>query len=262
MSNSLMNECCGKRLWLGPVRCTDISRENLVRELVNAEECAPLLFFNLNAHALNLILKTPALAEIWNASHLTFCDGFGVILLNHLFGRGKLRHRMTPPDFVDEVYVGLHDRGGKVFFVGDEKSHVQSYALGVETRFPGLVAGWHDGFFEFGSDTEGVLIEEINAKKPDLLLIGMGMPRQELWAAKNKERLLCKRVLSVGALFSWGVTNRRRGPRWATDRGFEWLVRLCLEPGRVWKRYLIGLPEVAIRLLAFQILNRADRKRG
>jgi len=238
---------------VGPVQCTDISKENLVRELVNAEGCSAVLFFNLNAHALNLILKTPALAEVWNGSDLTFCDGFGVILLNHLFGRGKLHHRMTPPDFVDEVYAGLHDRRGKIFFLGDEKTNVQSYAHGVETRFPGLVAGWHDGFFEFGSPAEDALIEEINFKKPDLLLIGMGMPRQELWVVRNKERLRCKRALSVGALFSWGITNRRRGPRWATDHGFEWLFRLFLEPKRVWRRYLIGLPEVSIRLMAFQL---------
>jgi N-acetylglucosaminyldiphosphoundecaprenol N-acetyl-beta-D-mannosaminyltransferase len=242
--------------WLGPVRCVDISRDELVWKLVSEEGNEPLLFFNANAHALNLALKIPSFAAALNASHLTFCDGFGILLLDRLLGNGKLHHRMTPPDFVEDIYARLHEKGGRVFFLGDEKAHVQAYARSVEVKFTGLVAGWHDGFFEFGSADEDAVIEEINRKKPDLLLLGMGMPRQELWGIRNKQRLCCKRILSVGALFSWKTTDRRRGPRWATDHGFEWLFRLGFEPRRVWKRYLVGLPEVVIRLIIHRYWKR------
>jgi N-acetylglucosaminyldiphosphoundecaprenol N-acetyl-beta-D-mannosaminyltransferase len=237
--------------WLGPVRCHDISREELIRELVRSGDrgAPPRLFFNLNAHALNLALKNSAFAAALNRAEVTFCDGFGVLLLARIFGDGRLRHRMTPPDFVQEIYRRFHEDGKRIFLVGDEPANVETYARSVEAKFPKLIAGWHDGFFEPGSSAESALIEKIRAEKPHLLLLGMGMPRQELWADVHQERLFCKGILTVGALFSWGISTRRRGPRWATDRGLEWLFRLFLEPSRVWKRYLIGLPEVVFRLL-------------
>jgi len=234
---------------LGPVRCDDIAREALIQELVHHEADHPQFFFNLNAHALNLALKDPAVAELFNASCLTFCDGFGILVLDRIFGSRLLRHRATPPDFIEEVYRGLCDCGASVFFLGDEECVVANYAARVERNFPGIVAGYHHGFFELGSREDEAVIDQINAVKPDLLLLGMGMPRQERWAVNHASEVRCKRMLSVGALFAWSNSPRRRGPTWATNHGLEWLCRLWLEPRRVWNRYLIGLPEVAIRLL-------------
>lgn len=236
----------------GPVRCDDVSREELITELADVDvQSRPRLIFNINAHALNLALGAPALANVFNTAYLTFCDGFGIVLLARFFRIGHVRHRMTPPDFVDEVYARLAAKGGRVFLLGDQERTVSGYAQRLEQRWPGLVAGWESGFFDFGSPKESAILGKINASGASLLLLGMGMPRQEIWATRHAAKLQCGHVLSVGALFGWG-DGRRRGPRWATDRGLEWLFRLIYEPRRVWKRYLIGLPQVAWRLWRYR----------
>jgi N-acetylglucosaminyldiphosphoundecaprenol N-acetyl-beta-D-mannosaminyltransferase len=244
-------------VFLGPVRCDGISREDLVSWLTDKRPPAPELFFNVNAHALNLALKTREFAAALNRSSVTFCDGFGVLLLERVFGPGKMRHRMTPPDFVEAVYARLALQNGRVFFLGDEEAVVRQYAKSVGQRYPGLVVGSHHGFFADKAGGEQAVIAQIADARPDLLLIGMGMPRQELWAVEKIRQVNCARILTVGALFAWG-RGRRRGPRWATDHGLEWMFRLVHEPGRVWRRYLVGLPEVVLRLAAFQASKRGS----
>jgi N-acetylglucosaminyldiphosphoundecaprenol N-acetyl-beta-D-mannosaminyltransferase len=241
-------------IWFGPLRCDDIAREELVARLVNDHDGAQELFFYLNAHALNLVFDDPSLAPVFNSSSLTFCDGFGLVVLGRLMGLGTLRHRQTPPDFIDEVYAGLSARGEKVFLLGDQEDTVGAYARKLDASRPGIVAGWHDGFFELGGSEEREIIRKITASGAALLLVGMGMPRQERWVADHARELNCRRILTVGALFGWG-RERRRGPRWATDHGFEWLFRLIFEPHRVWRRYLIGLPQVTWRLFLFKRRN-------
>ncbi len=246
-----------RRSALGPVNCDDIDRSALITLLGGPPKAEGEVVMNLNAHALNLTLKDTTVAAAFRSADLVFCDGFGCLLLNRIFGTVRLHNRNTPPDFVAEVYRRLADIGGTVFFVGDEDANVSAYARKIEDQYPGIVAGWNCGFFLSGSDEEKTLLEAITSARPALLLVGMGMPRQELWIARHRNRLRGIRVLTVGALFSWGTTARRRGPRWATDRGLEWFFRLLLEPKRVWRRYLIGLPEVVVRMVAFSIRRRS-----
>jgi len=244
-----------RTVWLGPLRCDDISREALVNELVTTVGAEPVLFFNINAHSMNLALKEPNVADAFNASDITFCDGFGILVLDRIFGRGTLRHRTTMPDLLGDpggVYDELHRAGGRVFLLGDEEQNVAAYAARVEAEHPGFVAGWHSGFFPHEGPEEAAIVERINALDVDLLLVGMGMPRQEFWILRNRPRLRVKRMMSVGATFAWDVSERRRGPRWATDRGLEWFFRLLYEPRRVWRRYLVGLPEVTWRLMRYR----------
>jgi N-acetylglucosaminyldiphosphoundecaprenol N-acetyl-beta-D-mannosaminyltransferase len=75
----------------------------------------------------------------------------------------------------------------------------------------------------------------------------MGMPLQEKWIVKHMSSLPPARYMPVGAHFAWSTQARKRGPRWATDNGLEWFFRLLYEPRRMWRRYVIGLPEVTVR---------------
>jgi N-acetylglucosaminyldiphosphoundecaprenol N-acetyl-beta-D-mannosaminyltransferase len=76
----------------------------------------------------------------------------------------------------------------------------------------------------------------------------MGMPRQELWIERARGALPGCSFLAVGALFRWYTGIERRGPRWLTDHGFEWLCRLFVQPRKVARRYLLGLPRFAARV--------------
>ena len=113
------------------------------------------------------------------------------------------------------------------------------------------IAFTHHGYFNKTLDhpENEAVISAINAAKPDILLVGFGMPIQEKWIMENFDRLDVKVFLPVGAAFDYISGNVPRAPRWMTDHGLEWLGRLIIEPRRLWKRYLIGIPLFFWRVL-------------
>jgi len=90
----------------------------------------------------------------------------------------------------------------------------------------------------------------INHSNAKVLIVGMGMPLQERWIIENQSKLSnVKIIMPVGALFDYLANSIPRGPKFMTDYGFEWLARLFIEPKRLWRRYLIGIPLVFSRIV-------------
>lgn len=98
-----------------------------------------------------------------------------------------------------------------------------------------------------------MVIEKINKVRPNILLVGFGMPVQEYWLQENWEKIDTNIALTGGAVFDYLSGELRRAPRWMTDHGLEWLGRLIIEPRRLWKRYIIGLPLFFLRVLLFKL---------
>ena len=218
----------------------------------------PALVNNVNVHACNLACSDPEFRKILNASEVVFCDGFGVKLGARLLGK-RLGQRMTPPDWIDELFELCVRKNYRVYFLGDTSDVVSLFARKVKERHPVLeVAGWHDGFFEFDSEVADRVVEEITRLKPEVILTGMGMPRQEKWAWRANQRLGKGVIIATGALFRWYVGHEKRAPRWMTQCGLEWLARLVVSPRRHFKRYVIGLPLFYLRILK----QRATSGRG
>ncbi len=233
-------------VWVGPVRVHDIRRGEIIDELAE-DTLEPRLISNVNAHALNLAFKDPEFLRILNSAHVCFCDGFGVKLLAALFRRGTLHDRTTMPGFVEEVAARLHSEGKRMFLLGDEPGVADAYARKLEARWPGLVAGTHHGFILRDGVAEAEALRRIREANASVVCVGMGMPLQEKWIVRHMNHLPPARYLPVGAHYAWSTQSRKRGPAWATDNGLEWFFRLLYEPRRVWRRYLVGLPEVTIR---------------
>jgi N-acetylglucosaminyldiphosphoundecaprenol N-acetyl-beta-D-mannosaminyltransferase len=99
------------------------------------------------------------------------------------------------------------------------------------------------------------VLQEIQAARPDILLLGLGMPLQETWLMENRHRIDAGVALTGGAVFDYVSGGLRRGPRLLTDNGLEWLARLHLEPRRLWRRYLLGNPIFLLRVLG-QVFRR------
>lgn len=205
----------------------------------------------VNIQALNLAHQIPEFRAFINCAGLVFCDGFGVLLAAKLLGQ-RLEYRFTPPDWFPRLMQICAARGFSVFFLGAAPGVVERLAERYLAEYPGLrVAGTHNGYFDKtpGSTENTALLEQINLSSADILVIGFGMPLQERWLQDNWEQLNIHVALPTGAMFDYlgGVT--RRAPRWMTDHGFEWLGRLIIEPRRLWKRYLIGIPLFFARVL-------------
>jgi N-acetylglucosaminyldiphosphoundecaprenol N-acetyl-beta-D-mannosaminyltransferase len=116
-----------------------------------------------------------------------------------------------------------------------------------------------DGYFDAGSGSaeNEAILQQVNRYKPDLLMVGMGMPRQELWIQANFHRLEAHVIMPSGAAIDYTAGAVPTPPRWAGDMGIEWLFRLLSEPRRLFSRYLIE-PWYILGLMIMDCLRRAS----
>ena len=214
-----------------------------------AQRNSPSLVNNVNVHACNLAFEQPAFREVLNASDVVFCDGFGVKLAGWLTGN-RLGQRMTPPDWVDDLFALCVRKKYSVYFLGDTDEVVEQFATTVQANHPDLkIAGWHHGFFDVQGLENKEVLATINESGADMIITGMGMPRQELWAWEAKSHLQKGVIIAAGALFRWHTGVEQRAPKWMTDFGMEWLARLLVNPRRHFKRYVVGIPLFFFRVL-------------
>jgi N-acetylglucosaminyldiphosphoundecaprenol N-acetyl-beta-D-mannosaminyltransferase len=207
------------------------------------------LINNVNIQAMNLAESNAEFRNILNQSDAVFCDGFGVKLGASLLGV-TLGERMTPPDWIDRLFEGCVKHSLSVYALGDTIEEVTAFVRKVNEKFPSLrVAGYHHGFFDMHGGENGKILGEIRSADADIVLVGMGMPRQEEWAFRAREELSKGVLIATGALYRWYTGSQKRSPKWMTDHGLEWLGRLLLEPRRMWRRYVIGNPAFFWRVL-------------
>jgi len=216
---------------------------------------------NVNIHALNLAFDLPWFRDFLNRSDLVFCDGFGVKWGARFLGC-NLPARFTPPDWITTLAETACRHDLTFFFLGAHRGVAERAATNLQRQVPNLrVVGTHHGYFDcaLGSAENEQVIRRINSLHPNILLVGLGMPLQERWLMENWERVHANVAMPVGALFDYLAGHVRRPPRWMTDSGFEWLGRFVIEPRRLWKRYLVGNPLFAYRVLKQRLgLLRVD----
>jgi N-acetylglucosaminyldiphosphoundecaprenol N-acetyl-beta-D-mannosaminyltransferase len=214
----------------------------LCRIISTIKENKKLKIFYLNVHAFCVGFKNIHFKQIIDKGDIVFCDGFGVKLGAKILGL-SLGERMTPPDWIDELCVKLSENNFSIFLLGDEPGVAEKCAKKLLERNSSLkITGSHHGFFNKEGVENEKIIQLINFAKPDVILIGFGMPLQEKWVVENFEKLQTPVFITVGALFRWYAGVEKRGPRLFTNHGLEWLWRLFVQPRKVWKRYVIELP--------------------
>lgn len=208
-----------------------------------------------NIHALNLCYESNRFREFINTSDLVFCDGYGVHLGARLLGK-SIHHRLTPPDWIDTLCESAVKNNWNLFFLGAGPGVAELAASKLIERHPGLKISVQDGYFEhFGAGNQEVL-RKIQKSNAQVVLVGMGMPLQEYWIQENYQKIPNAAVfLPVGAMFDYVANTIPRGPRFLTDHGLEWLARLFIEPGRLWRRYVIGIPLFFFRILIYKFFR-------
>jgi N-acetylglucosaminyldiphosphoundecaprenol N-acetyl-beta-D-mannosaminyltransferase len=204
----------------------------------------------LNAHVLNQSRANAALREALEQADLVYCDGYGVRLAAKALD-AEIPHRMTGADWIYGLAALCELGGQSVYLLGAEPGVAAEAARRLDRWYPRLrIAGTHHGYFDIGSAHDDRVVEDINARKPDIVLVGMGTPKQELWVAHNAAHLETDVVWTVGALFDYVSGRVPRAPRWLADNGLEWIFRLAIEPQRMWRRYLLGNPVFISRVMA------------
>lgn len=202
----------------------------------------------VNAHVLNQAHKHDELRDALRTSDLVYCDGYGVRLAAKALD-SEVPHRMTGADWIWGLASLCQAGGQSVYFLGGEPGVTAEAGARLSRWYPGLrVVGSHHGFFDAGSAHDDRVVEHINELKPDIVLVGMGSPKQEQWVVRNADRLDCGVVWTVGALFDYVSGKVPRAPALLADNGLEWIFRLAVEPQRMWRRYLLGNPAFLSRV--------------
>ncbi len=161
-------------------------------------------------------------------------DGFGLIWASGVHGL-DLESRVAGIDLLEELFESTS--GLKVYLLGSLPGVVRKAGEKISKRYRDVeVVGTHHGYDPI--DEEKV-VEEINAAEPDMLLVGMGVPRQERWIMANLDGVEANLVMGVGGSFDVISERLPRAPQAMRDNGLEWLYRIWLEPRRLWKARLI-----------------------
>lgn len=200
------------------------------------------LVANHNAHSLYLLDREPEFAEFYRRADLIEVDSTPAIFFAKLLGlRSRQFHRCTYLDWRERFWSLADKNGWRVYYLGGAPGVAATAARTLRRRYPRAVIETRHGYFdaERGSRENAAVLESIAAFKPQILFVGMGMPRQELWILRNKRDLPDCVMFSVGAAFDYEAGVQAAAPRWVGRLGLEWLFRLAADPRRLFGRYCV-----------------------
>lgn len=217
------------------------------------------IFAALNVHIANIAFENPALRDFLKRSDVVYCDGAGIVLASRILGT-PLPCRFTAADWLFELWAYLSEQGLTTYYLGGEPGIAEKALAQFEERMPQhTVVGVHHGYITQDPALERQVIEQINALKPDVLFVGFGCPLQEFWIERHKNELNVSVFYPIGATLDYLTHKVPRCPIWMGNSGLEWLFRFCVEPRRLFKRYILGNPWFLSRILwqrARQEMNR------
>src|ERR687891_561150 len=201
-----------------------------------------------NAYNLLLASKDPTYQTVMNRGDLNLPDGWPAVWAGRRLGV-PVGERVAGADLCDAVFRRGIQTGLRHFFYGGTEATLERLLEHLPRNYPGIeIAGVYAPPFRPLTPSErGRITALVNGARPDVVWVGLGTPKQDYWMDEFRDRLDAGVLVGVGAVFDFLSGTRRRAPVWMQRSGLEWAHRLASEPGRLWRRYLLGNPEFALR---------------
>lgn len=202
--------------------------------------------------------KNKKFQNILNSADLVLPDGIGVVFASRL-NKNKIEDRVTGVDFVKNLLYTHNKSVLKVYLLGGESGVCEKAKINIEKAYKNVeVVGISNGFFN--EEDEKKIIEHINEKSPDLLLVGLGMVKQENFIFRNKNQLNCKLSIGVGGTIDVlaGIVNR--APSIYIKLNIEWLYRLLKQPKRFVRT--LSIPKFIILVVAEKFGGSNEQRRN
>jgi exopolysaccharide biosynthesis WecB/TagA/CpsF family protein len=208
----------------------------------------------LNAHNANVACSDPEFADAL-ADFLILPDGIGVDIAGRLLYGAAFPANLNGTDFIPAFLKSMNEPL-TVGLLGAKRRNAENAAATLSAFAPQhSFVVIHDGFFS--KDEEPKILGRVAAVRPDMLLVAMGVPRQEFWIERCITEHHCTMPIAVGALLDFLSGAVPRAPSWMRRLRLEWLFRLAIEPGRLWRRYLVGNPLFLARVLRQKLQSEA-----
>jgi N-acetylglucosaminyldiphosphoundecaprenol N-acetyl-beta-D-mannosaminyltransferase len=214
-------------------------------------------------HAVTVAQRDPGMRDALLGSTLTVPDGMPLVWAANLLGE-SLPHRVYGPELMRRYTSRCAEQGHRVWLYGGrDQGSLAQLALNLRRDFPGLriVGGYPPPFRDLEPHEEDEVVGRINADRPDVLWVGTGVPRQEKWMARMRDRLEVPVMCAVGAAFDFHAGRISQAPPWMQDRGLEWTYRIAQEPRRLLPRYLYYNPAF-LRRFSRQLWREKFRRRS
>src|SRR5260370_37034212 len=192
---------------------------------------------NHNLRSVCLFRKDAKFRSFFEFAKYIHVDGMSVVYLGRLLGFPlKTWHRVTYADWLSPLLADAARLKWRVFYPGSRPGVAERVATILAQVHPALQMETAHGYFDTRKESaeNGGILSRINTYQPNILLVGMGMPRQEFWVLDNLQRIRANAILTAGATMDYVVGAIATPPRWAGRFGMEWFFRFADEPGRLW----------------------------
>jgi N-acetylglucosaminyldiphosphoundecaprenol N-acetyl-beta-D-mannosaminyltransferase len=202
-----------------------------------------------------------AFRHAYEHASLSLADGMPLIWVSGLLGC-PLPERVAGSDLLVPVVEMAARRHWRVYLLGGAPGVAEVTAKLLFEDFGVCVVGWDDCLIKMdGSDVGTDSVKRAREARPDLILVGLGPPKQELWIDRSADAVRPAVAFGIGAGLDFLAGRYKRAPRWMARIGLEWAFRLFQEPRRLWRRYLVEGPRFALVVLATWLTPRSERIR-
>lgn len=219
----------------------DMAVENIIKFLQEEKNhivCTP------NAEIMMKSYRDNELKEILKNADMVVADGAGVVLASKILAT-PLAERIAGFDLVQNILKLKLDRKIRIFLLGGAHN-IAKMAIEKHSYLEGIeFVGYNDGYFT--QEQQQGIIDNINDLNTDILLVGLGAPKQEKWIYENKDRLNVKICIGVGGTFDVMAQVVKRAPKFFQDNGLEWFYRLCKQPKRFFR--MLDLPRFVLLVI-------------
>jgi len=197
----------------------------------------------VNADTLNKAYENHAFKRVLDSTKFVLPDGSGIKMACNMLNT-PLKQNVNGTDLFPFLCEMAQEQGMKIFLYGAAEGIAETMKKKVQRQYPELqIVGTLNGFDLHDNE----VVNYINHTKADIVLVAKGAPLQEEWIDTHSRKMTASVVMGVGGLFDFYSEKTARAPMWIREIGLEWIYRMLQEPGRMWKRYIIGNPQFLMR---------------
>jgi len=220
-------------------RVTNRDVMELMEEWIGQEPRRCRFIVNTGFHGLWVAHNDPEFKTIVNSADLFSPDGIAPVWVSRL-KRKPIRERATSAELMRMFFERANEKGYRSFFLGDTDETLEALKKRLEEQYPGhqVVGTYSPPFRSLTVEEEAAMLATIEQAKPDVIWVGLGLPKQERWIAQHKQALDTAVAIGVGACFGFFSGRVKRSPPWVGRVGLEWLWRFSQEPKKLWRRVL------------------------
>ncbi|MBQ2695745.1 MAG: WecB/TagA/CpsF family glycosyltransferase [Clostridia bacterium] len=201
--------------------------------------------FTPNSEIIMVAHKDAEFCKTLNSGDLIVADGIGVVYASKIL-KAPLPERVAGFDLSSKLIEAVSDGSRSLYFFGGKPGVAELAIRNLTEKYPALsVCGFSDGYFDEAKEQQ--IIEDIKAKKPDILFVCLGAPKQEKWIAEHKDELGAKLLLGVGGSLDVWAGTVERAPEKYQKAGLEWFYRLLKQPSRFFR--MMALPKFGLTVL-------------